>query len=453
MNHQRPQKTITELLKTAQLLQEKCNNSEALRVYNIILENKPNHIKTLFLRGLLHQKCNRLNNALEDFKALLNLPSTKHVVHVRIADTLKLMGCYDQAIDHYIKTTDLEPSYISAYIPLIYLLEQTGRIQEAKEVIQKALEITPNSGDLHGLNAYIYSLTDKSQQAEYEYKKAISLAMSDQIKPTVYSGLIKLLEKKKKYDEAISLNTKLQKFCHNADISLNNRPDIMDSFINQSYKWVSNIDSIQWDEYNLNEHHPAFLIGFPRSGTTLMEQLLFAQGDITVTDELGALPYGVNHIEQVLGRNISYPKDLYSLTLDEIAIWKKKYFENLKSFTGTQKSKLVDKNPMSLLYLPAIKRFFSKSPVIMMIRDPRDVCLSCFFQTFAPNASNAHFYSLENTAKYYANSMDLYRLKSHKGTRSATGIIGKLFNWLPMLSHNTRNCCFTNFIKPCHISS
>jgi len=44
----------------------------------------------------------------------------------------------------------------------------------------------------------------------------------------------------------------------------------------------------------------------------------------------------------------------------------------------------------------------------MMIRDPRDVVLSCFFQNFSPNSSNAHFYSLEDSAKYYADAMGLY---------------------------------------------
>ena len=66
--------------------------------------------------------------------------------------------------------------------------------------------------------------------------------------------------------------------------------------------------------------------------------------------------------------------------------------------------------PLNLVYLPAVRRLFPRSRVIVALRDPRDCCLSCFMQVFGPNTWMRHFHSLERAAALYADVMSLWLL-------------------------------------------
>jgi hypothetical protein len=141
-----------------------------------------------------------------------------------------------------------------------------------------------------------------------------------------------------------------------------------------------------------------------------MEQIMLAHPNLTVTDELQVMPAKTHFMDKVIGRHVPFPNGLKNLSLDEIQAWRNEYYAAMaRQMPDTDQSlRLVDKNPTSFYYFGVIQRFFPESPAVMMIRDPRDVCLSCLFQTFAPNTDTVHFYSLEDTVKFYAEIMSLY---------------------------------------------
>jgi hypothetical protein len=155
----------------------------------------------------------------------------------------------------------------------------------------------------------------------------------------------------------------------------------------------------------------AFLGGHPRSGTTLLEQILDAHPDVLAFDEPQALG------QEVL-RNISLPpgsgeaqlRVLESIPSARSQELRQCYVKSLlREVPGTPEARvLLDKNPSGTMLLPVWLRLFPDVKVIIALRDPRDVVISCFFLNIMLNETNSNFLSLERTAKHYADLMDVW---------------------------------------------
>jgi tetratricopeptide (TPR) repeat protein len=154
-----------------------------------------------------------------------------------------------------------------------------------------------------------------------------------------------------------------------------------------------------------------FLGGHPRNGTTLIEQILDAHPEVLAFDEPEA-------IGQEVTRRISPPQAGTGLTLEALdaldrsrrATLRERYVKSLlrEVETTAQTKVLLDKNPSPTASLHIWLRVFPELKVIIALRDPRDVVISCFFLNVMLNATNVNFLSLERTAKHYGDLMDVW---------------------------------------------
>ncbi|MEE3240979.1 MAG: sulfotransferase [Pseudomonadota bacterium] len=151
-----------------------------------------------------------------------------------------------------------------------------------------------------------------------------------------------------------------------------------------------------------------FFVGFPRSGTTLTEQVLASHPKVNTSEEKPILGKSINTIYR--NHNTTYEKSsldiLKSVSLDEINEIRQSYLTQIIKDGHVKGSVYIDKLPLNINHLGWIEKVFPDSKIIIAIRDPRDVCLSCFFQNFKPNIAMNYFLSWENTIKYYCAVMD-----------------------------------------------
>lgn len=156
---------------------------------------------------------------------------------------------------------------------------------------------------------------------------------------------------------------------------------------------------------------PIFFVGFPRSGTTLLERMLAAHPRLIATDEAGLLPDLMNKAKNFIGDQLPFPQNLDRLTPDQITQLRRTYLADAQTHLGIEESRgkrIVDKLPLNIARLAAVKRIFPDAKVLVAIRDPRDAVLSCFFQVFGPNHAMVHFHSLETTVNIYVEVMGLW---------------------------------------------
>jgi tetratricopeptide (TPR) repeat protein len=152
---------------------------------------------------------------------------------------------------------------------------------------------------------------------------------------------------------------------------------------------------------------PIFLVGFPRSGTTLLDQILDAHPALTTLSEKDPLDWARAEVARLPG---GYPDALAGLSADAIQRLRARYFARVaEHLGGPPAGRLVDKMPLNIIDAGLIFRLFADAKVILALRHPCDVVLSGFMQPFVLNETMIHFTSLESTARFYAAVMGLWR--------------------------------------------
>ncbi len=153
----------------------------------------------------------------------------------------------------------------------------------------------------------------------------------------------------------------------------------------------------------------AFLGGHPRSGTTLLEQILDANPGVLAFDEPTAF---LHEVEKPLQFSPATPA---AVQLDQLSTarrreMRQRYVKSLlREVPGQPVQRvLVDKNPSPTMALNLWLRVFPELKVIIALRDPRDVLISCYFLNIMLNATNVNFLSMERTARHYADLMDVW---------------------------------------------
>ena len=143
-------------------------------------------------------------------------------------------------------------------------------------------------------------------------------------------------------------------------------------------------------------HQPVFFLGFPRSGTTLMDQMLSGHPCIEVIEERELLLPAREAL-----RSFGQPQDWLQLDDSQLQPAREAYMEALEHWRENEGSLLIDKQPLNAAYLPIIQRLFPKAKILLALRDPRDVILSCLFQPFDLVGAMPYFLEPSSAVDYY----------------------------------------------------
>lgn len=153
-----------------------------------------------------------------------------------------------------------------------------------------------------------------------------------------------------------------------------------------------------------SRHSPVFVVGFPRSGTTLLEQMLDAHPDFRSMDERAFIHELTERMEQVGQR---YPEDLANLSRTDADQLRAAYLRMVgRVVPDLGQRRLVDKNPLNMLCLPMIMRLFPQARIILCLRHPCDVLLSCSMQPFRSPAFMVLCSSLQRLARGYVQAFE-----------------------------------------------
>lgn len=159
--------------------------------------------------------------------------------------------------------------------------------------------------------------------------------------------------------------------------------------------WLTPARVSGWSRVEIDRSRPApvFLVGFPRSGTTLLDTILMGHPRVTVLEEEPVL----QRAQEALGD----PARLGELGSDEANALRAVYFAALDERHETADTLVIDKLPLNLVRAELIHRIFPDARFVLALRDPRDAVLSCFMQNFKINAAMANFLDLGDAARLY----------------------------------------------------
>ena len=161
---------------------------------------------------------------------------------------------------------------------------------------------------------------------------------------------------------------------------------------------------------------PVFVVGFPRSGTTLLEHILGAHPALVATDEMRVTDRLFVLWSELLPDIGAYPDGLLELAVTH----RLRLREAWASLVRTERPRLdptlriIDKVPLNLVHLPLLHAIFPESPKIVLLRDPRDTALSCFMHIFGPGATNNLMMSMDDIVEVQAKAFGVFAaVRSH----------------------------------------
>lgn len=360
----------------------------------------------------------RTTEAITLYEHAVSLDPASTGLLVKLADCLFESDRFDDAIARYQQALELNPRTPGAAAGLVRVCERLSRLDDARWYAGSALELDP--GDPM-LNLALARLDRRDKNLPAARGRLEQQLHNPRItsKWTYGSMLVELghtLDALGLYDEAFARfaqgQSTLAERTQAAQYPLAEYP----AWLGSVAKKFSPAMVESWDdpaEVLAETPAPIFFVGFPRSGTTLLESMLAAHPRLVGTDEAGLLPELMNKVKALVGDTVLFPDNLALLTPEHIATLRAQYHADARALLGhdrTQGKRIVDKLPLNIARLPAMRRIFPDAKILVAIRDPRDCCLSAFFQIFGPNHAMVHFHSLETSCRLYAQVMGLYML-------------------------------------------
>jgi hypothetical protein len=189
-----------------------------------------------------------------------------------------------------------------------------------------------------------------------------------------------------------------------------------------------------------------FIMGFPRSGTTLLDNILDTQDDMLVLSETGNL----THLIETYKTFKHYPLDIYKLNTEDKNLLRKSYFKHIteQGYGLPQSGIIVEKDPHSTEALPFIQQIFPAAKIIITLRHPLDVCISCFQIHFKSNIKNNQLMTMEDIVNRYINvftllgsyqnelSIQPYFIRYEDLVTDIKGEMTKVFNYMGVIPND-----------------
>jgi tetratricopeptide (TPR) repeat protein len=175
-----------------------------------------------------------------------------------------------------------------------------------------------------------------------------------------------------------------------------------------SKRFVAKEDHARWPALAAPEtrHSPVFIVGFPRSGTTLLEQMLDAHPKLQSMDERPFFAILVGELDEL---GVRVPEDLHRLNQRDCDELRKRYLGLVaEKIRRRWDARLVDKNPLNMLNLPLITRLFPHAQFILALRHPCDVVLSNYMQSYRSCSLAGACSTMERTARAYVAAMQAW---------------------------------------------
>ncbi|OIP64138.1 MAG: hypothetical protein COW73_02645 [Nitrospirae bacterium CG18_big_fil_WC_8_21_14_2_50_70_55] len=361
-------------------------------------------------RVLIDQQ--RAGAAAAAFREGIRLLSTHEDSHLGLAAALLMAGRYREAVA---ATEAAEAAGVASgelFAQRATACERLHRLAAARAAAERALTLDPGQPRAAFTLAQVEARLGEVAAARARLEGLVATRLPPFRRAAVTAELGKLLDRAGEYEAAFAAFTAANRAMASTFDPRRVDVDAIFKQIDQSRAWFTAERVAGWrgDEPADDTPSPVFLVGFPRSGTTLTEQLLASVGGVVVSDEQAILDRLLADAPGLLKRRqVPYPDWLADLTPTDLAWLRLHYWKLAEEMVApvAEGVTFVDKLPLNLLQLGAVHRLFPRAKVVFVVRDPRDCCLSCYMRAFVPNQAMVNFLDLERTARFYGAAMEL----------------------------------------------
>jgi len=381
---------------------------DALASYDQAIACNPDCADAYNNRGLTLREMKRPEEALVNYDKAIALKPDYADAHQNRCLILQELKHYNDALASCNKAIELRPDYTDAYQNRGVALMSIGDMQEAEKAFLKVLALQPDYAKA------LFSLTNirKYQNVGHADVKTIETLLnkpdaSPGGKDYLYFALGKIYDDCGLYDDAFECYRQANEII-NAEAAYS--PAGVIGFTNSVIDVFSKDFLAQPFAFASDSRSPLFIVGMPRSGTTLMASILSNHRSIDTAGELPTITELTLRLPELMRNNIHYPQAIRHITPAAASRLANDYEKRLRRDTGSDVQHVIDKNPLNFKYLGFISMLFPKARIIHCTRHPMDIGLSNYFRRFALDYS--YSFDLRNIGHFYgeyARTMEHWR--------------------------------------------
>ena len=388
------------------------DNEGALPLLLRARELAPGHVDLLNALGECLTRLNRAREGVEAFDAAIAIAPDARL-HFGRALALEELSELDAARADFEKVLALDPAHAEALARLALLAMQRGDAKAARDLAARSLAINPRGATARIANA---SAALEQKDLAFAEEQVVAMMRDPELGPINrafgHSLAGDILDAQDKTAEAFNAYTASKSILRTFYAPVIGTFEGVRTREQRLAGYFRRADASLWRSAKKPQGRThVFLVGFPRSGTTLLEQVLASHPDVAAMAERTCLMDSASEF-------FNFDTDLDRLaTLSEAELerWRQAYWTRVAETEGAlSRSVFVDKMPLNAVFLPLIAKLFPDAKILFALRDPRDAVLSCFRRRFAINAGMYAFTAIDTAAAYYAAVMELMQVYSEK---------------------------------------
>jgi tetratricopeptide (TPR) repeat protein len=370
---------------------------EALSAYGHVLKTDADDAEVHANMAVVLAEMRRFDEAMAAHARLAALVPDSPVMHETLGEIMLRQHNAPAAADHFRRSVAIDPNRDSAWNGLGLALQSQGRFDEAAKCFRRVLELCPNAAI--GL-VYRHLVNTGRIAAGQTDIDRLTASLNEPDIPAVSRvaagfALGKVLDEVQRFDEAFVRYAEANSLVKQLQTAAGERydPQIVQRQLEQTIDTFTPEFFRQRRDWTEPSQLPVFIVGMPRSGTTLVQQIAASHPQVHGAGEL----HDIANILKTLGGT-----DLKSAALawnrDAIKTAADRHLQRLRSLNATA-LRIIDKMPNNIHRLGLISLLFPAARVIFCRREARDTCLSCYFQWFS--IGNTFAYDLAHCGHEY----------------------------------------------------
>ena len=391
------------------ILVEDENNIDALRFMGILAFKSGNHdiAEAMFTRALqvdptytlvwanlaqVFSVTGQLDKAKKSFKNILNMEPKNGLIWAEYGTVLTKLARYSDGKDAYLKALKFKPNSPRVYLSLGHVYKTMGEIDNSINSYKSTIKQNNLSGEAYWslANLKTYSFTNDEIK---NMEATLDTEISDIERCQMHFALGKAYEVKKDYNNSFinySKGNRVKKglIKYSSRETSEKTKKVLDFFNEDNISSLSNSSTLDRD--------PIFVLGMPRSGSTLVDQIISSHSMVDGTQELPNIIKIAAELNSDSDDN--YPEVLKDLKSNELSALGQDYISETK-WARESAPFFIDKMPNNFIHIGLIKTILPNAKIIDTRRDAMDTCFSCFKQFFA--RGQLFTYSLEDLGNYY----------------------------------------------------
>lgn len=308
------------------------------------------------------------------------------------------------------ETTNIANSDFRGFQLLAVTCSQLNKTDEALVAGRRALELDPENSMMHILQASLEADAGMNSAAKSRLEDVLTYELTAREEFRAHKELARVLDKLGEYDQVFPHLHASAGFSRALPEVTRQNKALIPQMLKTNRTGFDRELLGRWSGTGFpnNQRPLTFLVGFMRSGTTLTQEVLDAHPGVLVADEADFVWAMHRELHSMDKSNASTAEKLRRLDLADILHLREYYWSRVRQRFGDSLGDrmLVDKFTMNTIDLGLINFIFPDARVVFVMRDPRDVCVSCFMQLMVPSPATVHLLSWQETAEFYAAVMD-----------------------------------------------